>query len=85
MPSLDAILPYIPRDTRVGLVREHDRVNQIEKDKQLEALVEEEQNLVREEQQRQSQQHAQQHDKKAPDVEDDDDENQTGGHLDTYA
>jgi len=82
VPSLDAILPYIPRDTRVGLVREHDRVNQIEKDKQLEALVEEEQNLVREEQQRQSQQHAHQEEKKDAD---EDDENQPGGHLDTYA
>lgn len=80
MPSLDAILPYIPRDTRVGLVREHERVNQVEKNTRLRELEEDEQNTVHDEQQRQSQQRH----KKQSEADDDNDDDQQP-HLDTYA
>lgn len=82
MPSLDAILPYIPRDTRVGLVREHERVNQVEKNTRLREIDEEEQNVVNKEQQRQSQQQHQQQPQQQQDQDSGDDEHP---HLDTYA
>ncbi|MEX1221412.1 MAG: hypothetical protein WEA82_04800 [Idiomarina sp.] len=84
MPSLDAILPYIPRDTRVGLVREHERVNQVEKNNRLRELVEDEQNTVNDEQKREQQRQFQQR-QQQPSKSDDDSDDDEQPHLDTYA
>lgn len=94
MPNLDAILPIIPRDVRVGVVREHERVEQVEKESALKALQEEEQNSLPQREQQHQQQSQQQQASTAPPTatdgqpaseEDADTKPRPGTHLDTYA
>lgn len=46
MPNLDFILPFIPRDNRVGLARDYAKVTKIEKNRRLKEFDEEEQNQL---------------------------------------
>ncbi len=93
MPSslnFDAMVPLIPKDTRVPLdfAREQMKINQVEKIQELRAVNEEESSTINSDKQKEdNQDHQQQQASAKPEAEDanDDDETLPSGHIDTYA
>ena len=90
MANFDAMVPLIPRDTRVPVdhAREQMKVNQIEKIHELRAVNEEEGSTINEDKQRHdNESHQQQQASAEHEAEEvtDDDETPPSGHIDTYA
>ena len=91
MANFDAMVPLIPKDTRVPVdhAREQMKINQVEKIQELRAVNEEEGSTVNSDKQRQeNEQHQRQGQPSAQtEVEElaDDDETSSSGHIDTYA
>jgi len=92
MANFDAMVPLIPKDTRVTVdhAREQMKVNQVEKIQELRAVNEEESSTINEDKQRHDNEGHHEHQQQAsakPEVEeiDDDDETPPSGHIDTYA
>ena len=90
MANFDAMVPLIPKDTRVPVdfAREQMKINQIEKIRELNAVDEDEGATIKDDQKRESsQQHQHQQSSAQTDVEEvaDNDETLSSGHIDTYA
>ncbi|MCA1768115.1 MAG: hypothetical protein LC639_07945 [Idiomarina sp.] len=90
MANFDAMVPLIPKDTRVPVdhAREQMKVNQVEKIQELRSVNEEEGSTINEDKQRHDNEHHQQQASAQPEIEevtDDDDETPPSGHIDTYA
>jgi len=90
MANFDAMVPLIPKDTRVPVdhAREQMKVNQVEKIHELRSVNEEEGSTINEDKQRHDNEHHQQQASPQPEAEevtDDDDETPPSGHIDTYA
>ena len=81
MANFDAMVPLIPKDTRVPVdhAREQMKINQVEKIQELRAVNEEEGSTVNSDKQGQP--------STQTEVEElaDDDETSSSGHIDTYA
>ncbi|MDV6317176.1 hypothetical protein [Idiomarina sp. HP20-50] len=92
MANFDAMVPLIPKDTRVPVdhAREQMKVNQVEKIQELRAVDEEESGKIDNNEKREnSQQHQQQQQQSTAPAEageaSDDDGTTPTGHIDTYA
>jgi hypothetical protein len=91
MANFDAMVPLIPKDTRVPVdfAREQMKINQVEKIQELRATSEEENSTINEDRQREDNQHHQPQQQASPQTEPeeaaDDDEAPVSGHIDTYA
>lgn len=91
MANFDAMVPLIPKDTRVPVdfAREQMKINQVEKIQELRAVSEEESSTINEDKQREDNQHHQPQQQASPQAEPeeaaDDDETPSSGHIDTYA
>ena len=90
MANFDAMVPLIPKDTRVPVdfAREQMKINQSEKIRELNAVDEDEGATIEDDQKRESsQQHQHQQSSAQTDVEEvaDNDETLSSGHIDTYA
>ncbi|WP_322406105.1 hypothetical protein U0358_09390 [Idiomarina sp. PL1-037] len=91
MANFDAMVPLIPKDTRVPVdfAREQMKINQVEKIQELRATSEEENSTINEDKQREDNQHHQPQQQASPQIEPeeaaDDDEAPVSGHIDTYA
>ncbi|MDV6328859.1 hypothetical protein Q5L94_12385 [Idiomarina sp. Sol25] len=91
MANFDAMVPLIPKDTRVPVdfAREQMKINQVEKIQELRATSEEENSTINEDKQRGDNQHHQPQQQASPQTEPeeaaDDDEAPVSGHIDTYA
>ncbi|MCK7460465.1 hypothetical protein [Idiomarina aminovorans] len=90
MANFDAMVPLIPKDTRVAVdhAREQMKVNQVEKIHELRAVNEEEGSTINEDKQRHdNDDHQKQQASAEPEAEEvtDDDETPPSGHIDTYA
>ena len=91
MANFDAMVPLIPKDTRVPVdfAREQMKINQVEKIQELRATSEEENSTINEDKQREDNQHHQPQQQASPQTEPeeaaDDDEAPVSGHIDTYA
>lgn len=91
MANFDAMVPLIPKDTRVPVDFAHEqmKINQVEKIQELRATSEEENSTINEDKQREDNQHHQPQQQASPQTEPeeaaDDDETPSSGHIDTYA
>lgn len=91
MANFDAMVPLIPKDTRVPVdfAREQMKITQVEKIHELRATTEEESSTINEDKQREDNQHHQPQQQASPQAEPeevtDDDETPSSGHIDTYA
>lgn len=91
MANFDAMVPLIPKDTRVPVdfAREQMKINQVEKIHELRAASEEESSTINEDKQREDNQHHQPQQQASPQTEPeeaaDDDDTPSSGHIDTYA
>lgn len=90
MANFDAMVPLIPKDTRVPVdhSREQMKVNQIEKAQELQAVDEEESATIDNDERREQNQQHQQHSSSASTEDEEaskDEESVSTGHIDTYA
>lgn len=82
MANFDAMVPLIPRETRIPVDHDRDqwRINQVEKTEEMKKITEEEGNTITANEERQRKQQQQQQQQSSADSDEDND-----GHIDTYA
>lgn len=90
MANFDAMVPLIPKDTRVPVdfAREQMKITQVEKIHELRAVDDDEGTTIDDDKKRESsQQHQHQQSSAQTEAEEvsDDDETPSSGHIDTYA
>ena len=93
MANFDAMVPLIPKDTRVPVDQTQDqmRVNQIEKTKELQAISDEESTTIDNDPNREKQRQQQSSEQQQPESEvtqeesTEDSLDSNSGHIDTYA
>lgn len=90
MANFDAMVPLIPRDSRIPVThdREQLRVNQVEKTKAIEKINDDEANTITDNDARRQQHSSQQQPSTSPSAAEDEQpekEADDDGHIDTYA